>query len=82
MARAPVRPPRLLPLPATIGAEPDAFAAMSPEGQEMLGSLVYLSAGVSTGVGDGNYRTSTFIANLDDSVYSQYMNQAGTVTPV
>lgn len=74
MARSP-RPPRLLPLPYVLGAEPDAFSPVSQDDQESLGSLVYTS-GASTGQGDSNAQTSTFIASMNNSVFSQYMNDA------
>jgi hypothetical protein len=78
MTRAPVprsRPPRLLPTPYQLGAEPDAFALSTQDDQEGLASLVY-TAGASTGSGDSNTATSSFIATMNNSVFSQYMNNA------
>lgn len=68
------RAPRLLPLPYTLGAEPDAFSPMSGQDQEVLGSLAYLS-----GVADNNTSVSKFIAGLSNSVYSEFMNAAGAI---
>lgn len=69
----PERKPRLLPLPDKIGQEPDAFAQMSPLDQEELASLVYLS-----NVADTNTAVTSYIQSLNNSIYTQAMNSAGS----
>lgn len=50
---------------------------MSQDDQEVLGSLIYLSGAVP-GQGDDNTTVSKFIASLNNTVYSQYM-QGGSL---
>ena len=74
MARSP-RPPRLMPLPAVLGQEADAFALTTQADDEGLAQLSYIS-GATTGRGDSNAQVSKFIGTLSNSVYSEFMNQA------
>jgi hypothetical protein len=48
---------------------------MDQGAQAELGSLIYLS-GAATGHNDGYRAVSNFIGNLNNSVYSEYMNNA------
>ena len=66
---------RTMPLPAALGAEPDAFAPTTPEDDEGLASLVYVS-GASPGQGDSNANVSAFIGTMSNGVYSEFMDQA------
>ena len=66
---------RTMPPPSFYGKDEDGFAPTTQDDDESLASLAYIS-GATTGAGDSNYDVSTFIGQMSNSVYSQYMNQA------